>query len=113
MNRFVIALLTASAISALAIPAQADPGNTGTSQNVNQGSVITGDGNTSINEARQDSTNVRRGARGGDDATIQNADQSCDIVGNSNTCVNRAQQTDRKVREGRGNNRTIIIVPRR
>jgi len=95
----IVAALVAGATLAVSMPAMAQRGDTGTVQDNQQGSVITGDGNRSSNTNSQNSTTERNGrGTSGDSATIQRNSQNCDVLGNDNTCINKNSQTSTEVR---------------
>lgn len=114
MNRFIVNLLAAGFLTlglSQVIPAHAQSGNTGVSQDINQDTVITGDGNTVVNDARQNNQRVRRGrGTNGDDATIQRVNQTSDVEGNNNTSINRAEQNNQGVNESGRRRRTNINI---
>ena len=114
MNRFIVNLLAAGFLTlglSQVIPAHAQSGNTGVSQESDQTTVITGDGNTVVNDARQNNQRVRRGrGTNGDDATIQRVNQTSDVEGNNNTSINRARQNNQGVNESGRRRRTNINI---
>jgi hypothetical protein len=68
-------------------------GDTGTVQNNDQTSVITGNGNSVRNTGSQSNTSVRNGrGTSGDSATIQNNDQTSVITGNGNSVWNSSRR---------------------
>ncbi|TVP63334.1 MAG: hypothetical protein EA343_08445 [Nodularia sp. (in: Bacteria)] len=106
MNKFVIGVLTLSAIAFVSTPANAgrkhvgnQSSNVDNAQIINQTNVTTGDHNTSVNSARQNNQNVRSNARG-NSASGQVIDQGCDTFGYGNRCVNQAEQSNQQINQG-------------
>ncbi|MDB9492199.1 hypothetical protein PN478_16965 [Dolichospermum circinale CS-534/05] len=98
MNKLIFALLTVGAVATAAIPANAQ--NIGNVQTSDQNSVVTGSGNTTIQNVNQRGT-IRREGKGrnevsGDSANIQDARQNADVLGEGNLTV---QDTTQQYRE--------------
>jgi hypothetical protein len=98
MNKFILALLTVSAIATAAVPANA--GDIGNVQTSDQNSVITGSGNYTnqrVNQRGQVNQRVHKGDSQ-DSANIQNANQSSDVYGNGNVTEQKSNQQYRENR---------------
>ena len=98
MNKFILALLTVSAIATAAVPANA--GDIGNVQTSDQNSVITGSGNYTnqrVNQRGQVNQRVKR-RESGDSANIQDARQSSDVLGEGNVTEQKSNQEYRETR---------------
>lgn len=96
-KRFMIGLVTVSALGMVAIPSRADDA---VIQDSIQESVNTGRGNTSIQNSYQESRINRRIRRGRnyeeiDTGVVQTNDQFCDQLGRDNVCIQNTDQRSR------------------
>ena len=98
MNKFIIGILSVGAIAFASTPVNARPNHVDNAQIIHQESVITGDGNTSVNQATQIHQNSRTNSRyGGSSASGQAINQRCDTVGFDNKCRNNASQSNQQI----------------
>ena len=98
MNKFIIGILSVGAIAFASTPVNARPSHVDNAQIIHQESVITGDHNSSYNNAKQRHLNVNRNTRG-NSANGQATSQKCDTFGNGNVCANSASQNNQQINQ--------------
>lgn len=104
-KNWMIGLLGVAAVGLVSLPSYAGDGDDATIMDSNQNSVITGDGNTSLQDSTQSSQSIRDGARG-NSGTVMRNNQNCDVLGNDNTCAQKSTQTGQSIRTNRGGSAT-------